>query len=96
MSASYYIEAFDETHRQILGNLDGQAALRVRDYTRTAAFRQLRDPDSSRPRWGNVAYWRVVTASGRILIHIHNRSFVGGETRAIAARNAAVMKECYA
>jgi hypothetical protein len=38
----YYVEAYDANNYQILGNLDGQAVLRVRNYKRTKHYKNLR------------------------------------------------------
>lgn len=55
---TYYIEAFRKDGSQILGNLDGQNALRVRDYKRTRAYKQLINK-LPRPAYKNVAYWLI-------------------------------------
>ena len=53
-----YIEAFYSDNTPILGNLDGQSSLEVRDYRRTNIYKALtRGTFHKAPR---VAYWRVV------------------------------------
>lgn len=37
----FYIEAYDQNGKQILGNMDGQAALRVVNYKRTIRYKEL-------------------------------------------------------
>jgi hypothetical protein len=58
----YYIEAFDSSDRPILGNLDGQTVLRVRNYKRTKHYNYLRTTRTPR-----VSYYKVVTESGRVM-----------------------------
>ena len=63
-----YLECFYADGTPILGNLDGQASLDVRDYKRTNAYKRLlkivRNPKHMD---GKVASARVVDASGRVL-----------------------------
>ena len=61
---TYYVEAFDDRDMPILGNCDGQAMLRVRNYKRTKHYNWLRENKGRNPR---VAYYRIVAEGGRIL-----------------------------
>jgi hypothetical protein len=58
----YYVEAYDSNDRQILGNLDGQTVLRVRNYKRTKHYRNLRTLRTHR-----VSYYNIVAVDGRIV-----------------------------
>lgn len=58
----YYVEAYDLNDRQILGNLDGQTVLRVRNYKRTKHYRNLRTLRTHR-----VSYYNIVAVDGRIV-----------------------------
>jgi hypothetical protein len=58
----FYIEAFDAQDRPVLGNLDGQAVLRVRNYKRTKHYKNLRTLRTHR-----VTYYKIVTESGRVM-----------------------------
>ena len=58
----YYVEAYDSNDRQILGNLDGQTVLRVRNYKRTKHYKNLRTLRTHR-----VTYYKIVTESGHIV-----------------------------
>ncbi len=58
----YYVEAYDANNYQILGNLDGQAVLRVRNYKRTKHYKSLRTLRTHR-----VTYYKIVTESGHIV-----------------------------
>ena len=58
----YYVEAYDSNDRQVLGNLDGQTVLRVRNYKRTKHYKNLRTLRTHR-----VTYYKIVTESGRIV-----------------------------
>lgn len=58
----YYVEAYDLNDRQILGNLDGQTVLRVRNYKRTKHYKNLRTLRTHR-----VSYYNIVAVDGRIV-----------------------------
>ena len=58
----YYVEAYDSSDRQILGNLDGQTVLRVRNYKRTKHYKNLRTLRTHR-----VSYYNIVAVDGRIV-----------------------------
>ena len=58
----YYVEAYDSNDRQVLGNLDGQTVLRVRNYKRTKHYKNLRTLRTHR-----VTYYKIVTESGHIV-----------------------------
>ena len=58
----FYIEAFDSSDRPILGNLDGQTVLRVRNYKRTKHYNYLRTARTPR-----VSYYKVVTGNGHVM-----------------------------
>jgi len=60
----YYVEAYDKNDRQILGNLDGQAALNVKNYRRTKRYRHLPYLQTLN---GRVKYYRIVDEQGREL-----------------------------
>jgi hypothetical protein len=66
----FYIEAYYANGSPMLGNLDGQAALRCRSYKRTKHYRFLRDGKLRSPR---VAYYKVVDGYGRVLETITNQ-----------------------
>jgi hypothetical protein len=66
-----YFEAYTTDGRQILGNLDGQGVTKAFNYRRTAKYRELLMAHN-RPKWSNVAYWRVVTEGGALLETIPN------------------------
>ncbi len=57
-----YIEAFRADGSQILGNLDGQAAIVARDYKQTHAYKYAKLGLIKR-----VAKYRVIDTSGRVL-----------------------------
>ena len=63
-----YIECFHADGSQILGNLDGQAVIRARNYRRTNAYKRLARIVGN-PSWmnGKVAFARIVSEDGRIL-----------------------------
>jgi hypothetical protein len=63
-----YIECFRADGSQILGNCDGQAVIRAKNYRRTLAYKHLAEVVGN-PKWmgGKVAFARVVTESGQIL-----------------------------
>lgn len=67
-----YIEAFYADGTQKLGNLDGQAVIRVPNWRRTAAYRHLFDP--LRPRYPAVHHWKVVSG-GTVLARIPNPEY---------------------
>jgi len=58
----YYIEAYYDDGSQILGNGDGQA----HNYRRTLAYKNVIYAAYT-GRYPSVAYWRVVTESGRVV-----------------------------
>lgn len=59
----YYIEAYGEDGKQVLGNLDGQASIEARAPERTNAWRRLQHkPVSSR-----IRFWKLVDATGRCI-----------------------------
>lgn len=66
MTITHYIEAYDAKGQQILGNLDGQSALRdVYQPLKSAAWKMLQNPAGpQRPKWVHVAYWRLVNVRG--------------------------------
>ena len=63
----YYVEAYDSNDRQVLGNLDGQTVLRVRNYKRTKHYNNLRTLRTHR-----VTYYKIVTESGRVVETLTN------------------------
>lgn len=75
MPAQYYIEAFDKNGREILGNLDGQNALRCVDYKRTLAYKGLSTLKTLNNR---VKFYRVVDYSGNIRETVYNKTFYIG------------------
>lgn len=71
----YYIEAYGRDGHEILGNLDGQAALGPRQRpTATAAWKRLFD--RNRPTWTRVSHWKLVDEKGRVLQTLYNDSLV--------------------
>lgn len=68
---TYYIEAYDKTGSQILGNLDGQNVLRVNNYKRTRAYKQLTNK-LPRPRYNRVFYW-IIYKDNKLVEKIINR-----------------------
>lgn len=64
----FYIECFHKDGTQILGNLDGQTAIRAKNYKRTLAYKRLFKIVGN-PLWmnGKVASARVVDENGKIL-----------------------------
>ena len=67
-----YIEAYNASGGQILGNLDGQDSLNVRDYRRTYRYKAFRNGTFHKcPR---VAYWRFVQ-NDKVLATIKNPHF---------------------
>ena len=64
----YYIEAYDISHNQILGNLDGQTALNVTAYRRTLIYKELLKGTFKRP-----AYWLILNSNGKQLQKIVNK-----------------------
>lgn len=67
-----YIECYYADGSQILGNLDGQAVLRRRNYKSEAAYQNLAGIVGN-PNWmnGKVAFAKIVTEDGRVLETIH-------------------------
>ena len=63
----YYVEAYDSNDHQVLGNLDGQAVLRVRNYKRTKHYKNLRTLRTHR-----VAYYKIVAVDGHIVETLTN------------------------
>lgn len=63
----YYVEAYYEDGREILGNMDGQASIKCRNIRRTKHYRHLRDVIASSNRHPKVAYYKIVDANGHIL-----------------------------
>jgi hypothetical protein len=59
-----YVEAFYPDGSQILGNLDGQAVIRAKNYRRTQAYKRLRSILYNSTR---VASFRIVAEDGRVL-----------------------------
>jgi hypothetical protein len=66
-----YFEAFRADNSQVLGNLDGQGVTHAFSYRRTKHYRALL-LGSARPRWPDIAYWKVVTEDGKVLETIPN------------------------
>jgi hypothetical protein len=62
----YYIEAFYADGSQILGNLDGQTVIVAKRYTQTLVYKNV-IAAAFTGRHPKVAYWRVVTESGKVL-----------------------------
>ncbi len=62
----YYIEAFYADGSPILGNLDGQAVIHAKRYRQTLAYKNV-IAAAYTGRHPKVAYWRVVTESGRVV-----------------------------
>lgn len=69
----YYIEAFDKDDAQILGNLDGQAALRARAPQRCHAWMHL--GTYKRPLFRKVRRWQLVTETGHVCARKRNPFF---------------------
>jgi len=69
----YYIEAYYADGSQILGNMDGQGVLHCRQYRRTDHYKFLKNGLRKCPV---VAYWKIVTDSGRELEILNNKNFV--------------------
>lgn len=63
----YYVEAFYSDGGQILGNCDGQAVLRCRNYQRTKYYKYLKSRVAQGFKPKRVSYYRVVTEGGRVL-----------------------------
>jgi hypothetical protein len=60
----YYIEAFDADGRQVLGNLDGQAALgRCKQPQKCKAWTDLPNIRCS----SRIRSWRLVDDNGRVI-----------------------------
>lgn len=75
MTRRYYIESFDADGQQILGNLDGQAALgEPRQPQRCHAWAHL--GTYKRPLFRRVSAWRLVTDSGHVVARKFNPFFV--------------------
>lgn len=71
----YYIEAFDAEGAQVLGNLDGQAALgSPKQPLRCHAWKYL--GTEKRPLYRKIRQWRLVTDTGRICAYKTNPYFV--------------------
>lgn len=71
----YYIEAFDADDMQILGNLDGQAALGERRAPRRChAWSRL--GTYKRPLHRRARRWQLVTDSGRVIARKSNPFFI--------------------
>ena len=59
----YYVEAYDISDKQILGNLDGQGVIRARDFRRTKHFKML----EAYPTLNNRVYlYRIVDEGGTV------------------------------
>ena len=69
---TYYIEAYDADHKEILGNLDGQAVLRVKDFKRASLYKRVERGLIRAPR---VQYWKVVDAQGNLRAKLFNPHF---------------------
>ena len=54
----HYIEAYDITDKQILGNLDGQGVIRAINFKRTNQYKAL---STFRTLNNIVAYYKIVT-----------------------------------
>lgn len=67
----FYIEAFDAENNQILGNCDGQAVLDCIQPQRTKYIKSL-SSGMSRPLYGRVKYWRIVSSNGQCFDCIQN------------------------
>lgn len=68
MITRYYIEAFDAEGREVLGSLDGQAALgTVRQPRRCAAWRRIFSGRRMAYWLPTVVRWRLVDHYGKIL-----------------------------
>jgi hypothetical protein len=67
MSAKYYVEAYYEDGGQILGNCDGQAVLRCRNFRRTKYYKYLRDKVSRGAQPKRVSYYKIVAENGNVL-----------------------------
>lgn len=61
----YYVEAFDEDDRQILGNLDGQTVIHAKDYRRTQHYKALVNNTIRASQ--RVALWRIVNEQGHVV-----------------------------
>lgn len=71
----YYIEAYGRNGHQILGNLDGQAALGPCQFpSLTTAWKYLYSP--KRPAWTHISHWKLVDEKGRLLQTLYNDSMV--------------------
>lgn len=64
----YYIEALNAKGEPILGNMDGQIALKALQPMRCKAWTRLFQPASAtRPKWVRVERWRLVTLQGKVI-----------------------------
>jgi hypothetical protein len=64
----YYIEALNAKGEPILGNMNGQIALKALQPMRCKAWTRLFQPASpTRPRWERVERWRLVTPQGKVI-----------------------------
>jgi hypothetical protein len=60
----YYVEAYRSDGSQVLGNLDGQAVIRARDYKRTNIYKRLKsEPKSKLSLGGKVVRYDIVRAN---------------------------------
>lgn len=69
----FYIEAYRVDGSQVLGNLDGQACLRVKKYQRTNHYFNLKHGIIKVMK--DIHHWKVVDASGKVLETFNNPNF---------------------
>lgn len=67
-----YIEAYDGWNNQVLGNLDGQAAINVKNYRRTKHYKAL---PTFRALNNYIKYYHIVTAEGQLLESVRNETY---------------------
>jgi hypothetical protein len=75
----YYIEAFDQDGQQVLGNLDGQAALgELSNPTRSKKWRNLQrlaqSPEQLAKCCRRARLWHLVNANGTVLGRVDIRN----------------------
>ena len=76
----YYIEAFDDFGRPVLGNLDGQKALgELVEPTRSAMWKLLKhysqtNPDKLRRMFRRARLWHLVNHGGTVIGRVDIRN----------------------
>lgn len=69
----FYIEAYRADGSQVLGNLDGQACLRVKKYQRTKHYFNLKHGIIKVMK--DIHHWKVVDVSGNVVETFNNPNF---------------------